>query len=289
MINFSTLQGLTIPEGVVTQIADASGRVLWSAVEKVVITLTGTIASGGNYVEYNGIKYTSTCTFEAVVGDTITVYCGTVPSSATIYLNGAQVSTGLASTTYVYTVVGNATINGSVSGSSTSMRANVYITEEMVEDVTSIVFRPAQDVEVDTSWTLYPSGSTTAYSLLSEEVADDGSTYITTSVAAGEKNTCVIGFECENLPNRIPTITGGSFYMRYSNGSDTTGGVRLFINDILYSDNQITADGIAKINEYVASNGKFPTFLMYAKFGNGGTKSQNVSITQAYIELTCGT
>lgn len=28
-INFGTLQGLTIPEGVVTQIADASGRVLW--------------------------------------------------------------------------------------------------------------------------------------------------------------------------------------------------------------------------------------------------------------------
>lgn len=31
MIDFSTLQGLTIPEGVVTQITDASGRVLWSA------------------------------------------------------------------------------------------------------------------------------------------------------------------------------------------------------------------------------------------------------------------
>jgi hypothetical protein len=29
MINFATLQGLTIPEGEVTQIADASGRVLW--------------------------------------------------------------------------------------------------------------------------------------------------------------------------------------------------------------------------------------------------------------------
>lgn len=28
-MNFATLQGLTIPEGVVTQIADASGRVLW--------------------------------------------------------------------------------------------------------------------------------------------------------------------------------------------------------------------------------------------------------------------
>ncbi len=31
MIDFSTLQGLTIPEGVVTKIEDASGRVLWSA------------------------------------------------------------------------------------------------------------------------------------------------------------------------------------------------------------------------------------------------------------------
>ena len=30
-INFATLQGVTIPEGVVTQIADASGRILWSA------------------------------------------------------------------------------------------------------------------------------------------------------------------------------------------------------------------------------------------------------------------
>ena len=30
MINFSTLQGLTIPEGVVTQITDESGRVLWA-------------------------------------------------------------------------------------------------------------------------------------------------------------------------------------------------------------------------------------------------------------------
>lgn len=30
MIDFSTLQGLTIPEGVVTQITDASGRVLWA-------------------------------------------------------------------------------------------------------------------------------------------------------------------------------------------------------------------------------------------------------------------
>jgi hypothetical protein len=36
MINFSTLQGLTIPEGVVTQIADASGRVLWAVSGEII-------------------------------------------------------------------------------------------------------------------------------------------------------------------------------------------------------------------------------------------------------------
>ena len=38
-INFATLQGLTIPEGVVTQITDASGRVLWmvSGGDKVIL------------------------------------------------------------------------------------------------------------------------------------------------------------------------------------------------------------------------------------------------------------
>lgn len=36
MINFATLQGLSIPEGVVTQITDASGRVIWVAESDVV-------------------------------------------------------------------------------------------------------------------------------------------------------------------------------------------------------------------------------------------------------------
>lgn len=37
MIDFSTLQGLTIPEGVVTQIADAAGNVLWSAGKPIIL------------------------------------------------------------------------------------------------------------------------------------------------------------------------------------------------------------------------------------------------------------
>ena len=36
-INFATLQGLTIPEGVVTQITDAAGRVLWMAGGPVIL------------------------------------------------------------------------------------------------------------------------------------------------------------------------------------------------------------------------------------------------------------
>lgn len=48
MIDFSTLQGLTIPEGVVTQIADASGRVLWKA-GPVIIQFT-----------VDGVVYTTT-------------------------------------------------------------------------------------------------------------------------------------------------------------------------------------------------------------------------------------
>lgn len=34
-IDFSTLQGITIPEGVVTQITDASGNVLWTSFGKL--------------------------------------------------------------------------------------------------------------------------------------------------------------------------------------------------------------------------------------------------------------
>ena len=41
-MNFATLKGLTIPEGVVTQIADASGRVLWSGKKFVVVIDFGT-------------------------------------------------------------------------------------------------------------------------------------------------------------------------------------------------------------------------------------------------------
>ena len=42
-MNFNTLKSLEIPEGVVMQIADASGNVLWSAVEESVVIFDGTV------------------------------------------------------------------------------------------------------------------------------------------------------------------------------------------------------------------------------------------------------
>ena len=65
MIDFSTLKGLTIPEGVVKQITDSAGRVLWSASQPVTITLTG---SANCYVDYKGTRYTAPATSKPVSG-----------------------------------------------------------------------------------------------------------------------------------------------------------------------------------------------------------------------------
>lgn len=62
MIDFSTLQGLTIPEGVVTQITDASGVVLWSAVKEVgslILRPSADISVGHKLVDNLGGEITS--------------------------------------------------------------------------------------------------------------------------------------------------------------------------------------------------------------------------------------
>jgi hypothetical protein len=138
MINFATLQGLTIPEGVVTQIADASGRVLWSAVKMVNLTITSfwdgmdgdtariTINSPSPFApnpnEPNN-KVTSWTayvydlsdqqnrTIKIPVGSTIECYITRDKGNADshIKLNDVNVATGEG--TYIYTVTGDATID----------------------------------------------------------------------------------------------------------------------------------------------------------------------------------
>lgn len=107
MINFATLQGLTIPEGVVTQITDASGRVLWAVkngkpivleVEKVTSdTYVGSSTytsekfilldiypktNGKVKVTYGGLTKTVTDTSGAEQPNALEVYFGTYGGKA---------------------------------------------------------------------------------------------------------------------------------------------------------------------------------------------------------------
>lgn len=70
-MDFSKVTSLTIPEGVVTQIADAAGNVLWSAVKPVTITLKNYDQYNYGRITYNGVQQTAT--FTANIGDTIEI------------------------------------------------------------------------------------------------------------------------------------------------------------------------------------------------------------------------
>ena len=119
MIDFSTLQGLTIPEGAVAQIADASGRVLWAAQSDTVVLevekiTSNTYVSGSSYtdeqfilldiypktngtvnVTYGGVTKTITDTSGAESPNSVQVYFGTyggasdgTPASGTLKITG---------------------------------------------------------------------------------------------------------------------------------------------------------------------------------------------------------
>jgi hypothetical protein len=151
-MNFATLKGLTIPEGNVTKITDASGRVLWSAVKPATVTLTcsdgSSLACTYATATINGIYYTGVASYN---GSVIIPYGGSVPltvevgttielnvsgsggagSRPSIYLNGVKVS----GDTYNYTVTGLVTIdfqtyyNKEIGPSNRQSWGRIYITE----------------------------------------------------------------------------------------------------------------------------------------------------------------
>ena len=128
MINFSTLQGLTIPEGVVTQITDASGRVIWAVKSggKVILEVekitSNTYAGETTYnneqfilldiypktngtvsITYGGLTKTITDTSGAVEPNAQQVFFGTfngmadeveTPASGTLTIEGDYVAFG---------------------------------------------------------------------------------------------------------------------------------------------------------------------------------------------------
>lgn len=134
-MNFATLQGLTIPEGVVTKITDASGTVLWSAMKMVKVTVTHewegiegdtasiTITSPSPFTpdpSNPGYETTSwtvfvydepNCTIDIPAGSTIecTVSDTKASNRAYVELNGVVAQAG--GGTYVYTVTGDVTVH----------------------------------------------------------------------------------------------------------------------------------------------------------------------------------
>ena len=127
-MNFATLKGLTIPEGNVTQITDASGMVLWNAVpsgtivlevekitsntyansetysneEFILLSVTPKSASSVIKVTYGGLTKTLTFTYALATS----VYFGTfngvsdeveTPTSGTLTIEGDCISVGIAS------------------------------------------------------------------------------------------------------------------------------------------------------------------------------------------------
>ena len=135
-IDFSTIQGITIPEGVVTQIADSSGRVLWSAMPLLTVTSTFEGMWGGSAEitvtsetpfapdpsnpDDKVTSWTVTsdelpnCSFRIVRGSTVECFVTRDKSNleSFIKLNDETVVSGEG--TYTYTVTGDVTIDVSV-------------------------------------------------------------------------------------------------------------------------------------------------------------------------------
>jgi hypothetical protein len=138
MIDFSTLKGLTIPEGNVTKITDVSGNVLWEAPPSGVKITLSFKANGSPsfrdiaYIIIEGVKYPITNTNPATeelilpIGTIITCYVGSANTSVTqqkITLNGKTVANGTSE--YLYTVVGEASIVATTQMTYTPMTGTV--------------------------------------------------------------------------------------------------------------------------------------------------------------------
>lgn len=135
MIDFLTVKGWEIPEGIVKQVTDATGRVLWSAVKLVKLTITSTwngmdgdtaritvrstepFAPDPSNPSNKVTSWTVSVadepnrTIEVPVGSTIECYVTRDKENADSYimLNDVKMVSGTG--TYVYTVTGDVTID----------------------------------------------------------------------------------------------------------------------------------------------------------------------------------
>ena len=151
-MNFSTLKGLAIPEGNVTQITDESGNVIWKqapagANVKVTISNSGNYASMTQsplvYLLIDGVRHNTAEEIIVPIGTVITCGISRQTSGSTtdgIYLNGTKVaytSSSRYGASYDYTLTGDIdivlssgmTMSSGGGGMSQSFTAYIYITE----------------------------------------------------------------------------------------------------------------------------------------------------------------
>lgn len=138
MIDFSTLKGLTIPEGNVTKITDVSGNVLWEAPPSgATITITKKVAGyederTGGYVTIDGVHHSVSTSLVVPLGTVIVCKAPAVSHpmygsyGGQIKLNGTLVANN---GTYEYTVNKDAEIAIQNVGSPSGVVANINITE----------------------------------------------------------------------------------------------------------------------------------------------------------------
>lgn len=132
-MNFATLKGLTIPEGNVTQITDASGNVLWKKAPSTA-NVKLKVQNGGNFsgmtespnvgVTIDEVPYNSAQELVVPVGTVIMCVCS-AGNTNQIYLNGETVDTRKDAGRYIYdyTVTGDVEIT---MGGSMSMQGGGY-------------------------------------------------------------------------------------------------------------------------------------------------------------------
>ena len=123
-INFATLKGLAIPEGNVTQIADASGRVLWKqAPSGATVTITVNSGYEKDILLIDGVYY-------GMQSAELTVPIGTVIATSgatqvTIFKAGVQQTTIQGN--YNYTVTGDVDVH--ITGTKPNPYYTVYIVQ----------------------------------------------------------------------------------------------------------------------------------------------------------------
>lgn len=101
-MDFSKVKSLTIPEGVVTQIADASGRVLWSAVKPVTVTIQPNPSGVTSYLSYmkgnEEVRISEPGTHNVPEGTQVSAHAEVAGySNPGFYWNGTYLKTGFAS------------------------------------------------------------------------------------------------------------------------------------------------------------------------------------------------